>query len=91
MSGRRRSLIGTTKERAMTVTVPLSAELCDTPCSVADCLETAHVMGSATVTISPGAGIPPDFQTVTLGLPLCTNHAHLLGPGCALTKFSAGL
>ena len=33
----------------MTFTVPLSIELADSPCSVADCLETAHTMGSASV------------------------------------------
>ncbi len=75
----------------MTITAPLSPELCDSPCSVADCLEAAALMGAATVSINPALGAPPDFETVTFGLPLCTNHAHLLRLGCTLTRFSSGL
>lgn len=48
-------------------------------------------MGSATVVIDPRVGAPPDFETVTLGLPLCTDHAHLLRLGCTLTHFTSGL
>lgn len=75
----------------MTITAPVNPELSDSPCSVAECLETAHLMGSATVAIDPGVGAPPDFETVTFGLPLCTNHAHLLRFGCTLTGFNSGL
>ena len=75
----------------MTFTVPLSIELADSPCSVADCLETAHTMGSASVRISPDIGAPPDFESDTFGLPLCTDHAHLLRLGCTLTRFRSGL
>lgn len=75
----------------MTIAAPLSAELCDSPCSVAECLEAAHVMGSATVTINPSVGAPPDSEAVTFGLPLCTNHAHLLRLGCTLTRFNSGV
>ena len=75
----------------MTITVPLSIELADSPCSVADCLETAHTMGSASVRISPDIGAPADFESVTFGLPLCTDHAHLLRLGCTLTSFRSGL
>ena len=53
----------------MTVTVPTSVELADSPCSVAECLETAQLMGSATVRVNPGVGAPPDFETLTVGLP----------------------
>jgi hypothetical protein len=75
----------------MTMTVPLNPELADSRCSVGECLETAYLMGSATVRINPGIGAPPDFETLTLGLPLCTNHAHLLRLGCSLTQFNSGL
>jgi len=75
----------------MTVTAPVSPELADSPCSIAECLESAHLMGSATVVIDPRVGAPPDFETVTLGLPLCTDHAHLLRLGCTLTNFTSGL
>jgi len=54
----------------MTLTVPTSVELADSPCSVAECLETAQLMGSATVRVNPGVGAPPDFETLTVGLPL---------------------
>ncbi len=69
----------------MTVTAPLNPELSDSPCSVAECLETAQLMGSATVRINPCLGAPPDFETLTVGLPLCTNHAQLLRLRCTLT------
>jgi hypothetical protein len=75
----------------MTVTAALCSELADSPCSVADCLETADVMGSATVAIDPATPAPPDFATVTFGLPLCVDHAHLLRLGCRLSRFSSGL
>jgi hypothetical protein len=73
------------------VTVPLSPELADSSCSVAECLETAQLMGSAAVCINPSAGAPPDFATLTFGLPLCANHANLLRMGCTLTRFTSGL
>jgi hypothetical protein len=79
------------QEDAMTLTAALSSELADTPCSVADCLEVAQTMGSAGVRIDPGIDAPPDFATLTLGLPLCINHAHLLRLGCTLAHFSSGL
>ena len=75
----------------MTIAAPLGLEMCDSPCSVADCLEAATVMGSANVAINPGSGTPPDFAAVTFGLPLCADHAHLLHPGCTLTRFTSGL
>jgi len=75
----------------MTATAALNPELADTPCSVAECLETANVMGRATVSADPRTAMPPDFETVTLGLPLCVNHAHLLHHGCTLTAFDSGL
>lgn len=75
----------------MTLTAAPSSELADSPCSVADCLEVAHTMGSATVRVDPGATVPPDFATVTFGLPLCVDHAHLLHGGCALTHFNSGV
>ena len=75
----------------MTIAAPLSAELCDSPCSVDECLETAHLIGSATVTINPTIELPPDSGAITFGLPLCTHHAHLLRPGCTLTNFNSGL
>jgi hypothetical protein len=75
----------------MTMTARLHPELCDSPCSVAECLEAAHVMASATVSVNPAVGAPPDFEVVTFGLPLCTNHAHLLRCGCILTRFNSGL
>jgi hypothetical protein len=65
----------------MTVTAPLNPELSDSPCSVAECLEGAQLMGSATVRINPCLGAPPDFETLTVGLPLCTNHAQPASPG----------
>ena len=74
----------------MTLTVPTSVELADSPCSVAECLETAQLMGSATVRVNPGVGAPPDFETLTVGLPLCVDHAHLLRLGCTLSTSTAG-
>jgi len=68
-----------------------SAELADVPCSVGECLEPASTMGSATVCIDPLVEAPPDFQTLTFGLPLCSNHAHLLHRGCQLLDFQTGL
>ena len=75
----------------MTLTAAVNPELCDSPCSVAECLEMAAVMGSATIAVDRAVGAPPDFEAVTLGLPLCVNHAHLLRLGCTLTQFSSGL
>lgn len=75
----------------MTVTAPITPDLSDTPCSVAECLDRAHVMGRATVRIDPRSDAPPDDEVVTFGLPLCANHAHLLREGCLLTDFSSGL
>jgi len=76
----------------MTMTAPLiSPELADAPCSVGECLETASTLGSATVRIDPTTGAPPDFETITFGLPLCANHAHLLHRGCRLVQFISGL
>jgi len=75
----------------MTVTSPVSPDLVDTPCTVAECLERAHVMGRATVRVNPDSAAPPDFAIVTLGLPLCSNHAHLLHRGCVLSTFDSGL
>jgi hypothetical protein len=93
MSGRRVERARAEHERrnSMTMTAIVSPELADSPCSVADCLEAAQVMGSATVAVDPGAGAPPDFGTVTFGLPMCSNHAHLLRLGCRLTGFTSGL
>ena len=62
----------------MTLTAALSSELADSPCSVADCLEFAQAMGSATVRVVAEVAVPPDFATVTFGLPLCIDHAHLV-------------
>ena len=67
------------------------SELADAPCSVGECLETASTMGTATVRIDPHTVAPPDFTTVTFGLPLCGNHAHLLRRGCRLVDFQSGL
>lgn len=75
----------------MTVTTPLSAELADTPCSVAECWVTAAHLGRASIRIDPTIGAAPDFEIVTLGLPLCTNHAHLLRNGCSLRELSSGV
>jgi hypothetical protein len=76
----------------MTMTaLQASAELADTPCTVGECLETASTMGVATVRIDPGIDAPPDFQTLTFGLPLCSSHAHLLSRGCQLLDFHIGL
>jgi hypothetical protein len=75
----------------MTMTALANPELADAPCSVAECFETATTMGAATVRIDPSAETPPDFQTLTLGLPLCSNHAHQLHHGCALVHNHPGL
>ena len=75
----------------MTMTAHVNPELADAPCSVAECLETASTMGAATVSASPRTGAPPDFEIVTLGLPLCLNHAHLLRRGCDLLNFHSGI
>ncbi len=75
----------------MTITAPVNPELADTPCSVAECLKTAHTMGSATVLVDHDVGAPPDFRTVTFGLPLCADHAQLLRLGCTLNRFHSGL
>lgn len=75
----------------MTMTAQIHPELADAPCTVAECLETATTMGVATLTVDPQTGAPPDFAIVTLGLPLCVNHAHLLHGGCALLDFHSGI
>jgi hypothetical protein len=75
----------------MTVTARRNLELADSPCTVAECLEIADLMASAAVRVDPRVGAPPDFETVTLGLPLCSNHAELLCLGCTLTRFETGL
>jgi hypothetical protein len=75
----------------MTQTLPLIAELADAPCSVAECLETACHLGRASVHVGPAIGVPPDFEIITLGLPLCRDHANLLRNGCTLEEFSSGL
>jgi hypothetical protein len=80
-----------TEEDIVTVTARVSPDLADTPCSVADCLEPAALMGRATVHIDPETAAPPDFGAVTFGLPMCTDHAHLLRLGCTLDHFSSGL
>jgi hypothetical protein len=68
-----------------------SPELGEAPCSVGECLRTASTMGTATVSIDPRTGAPPDFETVMFGLPLCLDHAHLLRRGCLLVDFNSGL
>lgn len=75
----------------MTTTVLVNPELADAPCSVAECFETAATMASATVGIDPLTGTPPAVGTLTFGLPLCTDHAHLLHQGCTLLDFHHGL
>jgi len=75
----------------LTATALVNPDLADTPCSVGECLESAQSMGRATVRVDPATGAPPDFGIVTFGLPLCTDHAHLLRRGCTLTDFSCGL
>jgi hypothetical protein len=76
----------------MTMTAQVSpGELADAPCSVADCFEPASTMGAATVSVDPHRGAPPDFDIVTLGLPLCVNHGHLLRQGCDLLDFHSGI
>ena len=75
----------------MTMTAHVSPELADTPCSVAQCFEPASTLGAATVTVDPRTGAPPDFGIITLGLPLCVNHAHLLRHGCTLVDFHSGI
>jgi|SoimicmetaTmtLPA_FD_contig_51_2424098_length_663_multi_2_in_0_out_0_2 hypothetical protein len=79
------------EEDVVTLTAALSSELADSPCSVADCLEFAQAMGSATVRVVAEVAVPPDFATVTFGLPLCIDHAHLLHGGCTLTDFTSGI
>jgi hypothetical protein len=76
---------------AMTMTAQVNPELAETPCSVAKCLETASTMGAATVSVGPHTDTPPDFATITFGLPLCINHAHLLRRGCQLLDFHSGI
>jgi len=76
----------------MTVTAQVSpGELADAPCSVAECFEPASTMGTATVSVDPHVGAPPDFDIVTFGLPICVNHAHLLRRGCELLEFRSGI
>ena len=75
----------------MTLTTPVSPDLAGSACSIAECLEGAQVMGSATVRLDPGREAPADFQIVTFGLPLCPDHAHLLRLGCTLNDFRSGL
>jgi hypothetical protein len=75
----------------VTMTAPVSPDLADTPCSVADCLEPASLMGRATVRTNPTTPAPPNLDVITFGLPLCTDHAQVLRAGCALDDFSSGL
>lgn len=75
----------------MTETLPLVAELADAHCSVAECLEVACHLGHASVHVDPVIGAPPDSAILTLGLPLCHDHAQLLRNGCTLAEFSSGV
>jgi hypothetical protein len=75
----------------VTLTTQVSPDLAGCACSVAECLESAHVMASATVSLEPSMEAPADFRTVTFGLPLCPDHAHLLRQGCTLSDFLSGL
>lgn len=76
----------------MTVTsAPMSPDLIDTPCSVAECLDPAHSMGRARVRVDAPGPVPSDLTTMTFGLPLCLSHAQLLAHGCRLEGFDSGL
>ena len=51
-----------------------------------------HLAARALAVDLPGrADKPADFATLTVGLPLCTNHAQLFRLGCTLTQFTSGL
>jgi hypothetical protein len=91
MSGGAERARPTREEIVVTLTTPVSPDLAGSACSVAECLESAQVMGSATVRLDPGMEAPADFRTVTFGLPLCADHAHLLRLGCTLSVFRSGL
>jgi hypothetical protein len=47
-------------------------------------------MGAATVRIDALTNAPPDFETITFGLPLCVSRAHLLHGGATWSTSAAG-
>jgi len=68
----------------------LLPELIGDYCSIADCLETADVMGRATIEVNPLDG-PPEQDSLTLGFPHCFEHAHRLRMGGRLVDLESGL
>lgn len=76
----------------MTMTkLQASSDLADTSCSVGECLKRAAAMGSAMVQADPNTIAPPDFRILSLGIPLCADHAYLLTGTCQLLEFTSGL
>ncbi|HEU4335744.1 MAG TPA: hypothetical protein VFR45_00390 [Nocardioides sp.] len=64
-------------------------------CSSGDCLEDAVVHGQVTLGVGMGvgtlAGAGPGQERHTFNLPLCGEHARLLGYGTTVVAFSNGL
>jgi len=56
-------------------------ELEQTFCVVADCLDPAQALASAHVVLPPTVGMPDGFEYLTLDIPVCFDHQHLLRLG----------
>ncbi|MEP7738297.1 hypothetical protein ABKW28_11640 [Nocardioides sp. 31GB23] len=69
----------------------LNADLDDTTCSVATCLDVADVIGTATVRLPLLVGVPEGNRTLILETPLCVEHAHLLRMGVDSCAFDSRL
>ena len=69
--------------RCETSCVPesLTPDLEDTPCSIAGCFEVADLIATGDALLPPLAIAPGGKETITLEIPLCVEHAHLLRLG----------
>lgn len=53
----------------------------DTVCVVSDCIEAAAAIASAHVVLPSTIGMPDGFEYLTLDIPVCTDHRHVLRLG----------
>ena len=60
-------------------------------CSSGDCLEEAVAHGQVTVEVAALEDAGPGQERHTFSLPLCGQHARLLGSGTTVVAFSNGL
>ena len=59
-------------------------------CSSGDCLEEAVAHGQVTLEVTALAAPGPGQERHTFSLPLCGQHARLLGRGTSVVAFSSG-